>query len=55
VPRTGSLKRRQRLRKGIILVSFLLFPLAIYYLSPVLIIMAPSAGIVNGSIVVFDL
>ncbi len=55
MPRTGSLKRRQRLRKGIILVSFLLFPLTIYYLSPVLIIMAASAGIVNGSFVVFVL
>lgn len=44
---------RQRLRKFLLLLSFLLFPVTIYYLSPVLIINAGLNGIINGSFVVF--
>lgn len=46
---------RQKLRQGIILISFFLFPATFYYLSPVLIVEAASYGIVNGSFVVFGL
>jgi ferredoxin-type protein NapH len=49
------MKTRQKLRKGIILVSFFLFPALFYYLSPVLIIEASSQGIINGSFIVFIL
>lgn len=45
--------KRQRLRKFLLLLSFLLFPVTIYYLSPVLIINAGLNGIINGSFVVF--
>ncbi len=34
--------KRQRLRKFLLLLSFLLFPVTIYYLSPVLIINASN-------------
>ncbi len=51
----NEMKKRQKIRKGIILVSFFLFPAIFYYLSPVLIIQASSAGIVNGSFVLFSL
>ena len=49
------LKRRQKIRKGLILFSFFLFPATFYYLSPVLILQASSRGIVNGSFVIFTL
>lgn len=45
--------KRQQVRKGIILFSFFLFPALYYYLSPVLIIQASYAGIINGSWLVF--
>lgn len=44
---------RQRLRKFLLILSFLLFPVTIYYLSPVLIINAGLNGIINGSFLVF--
>lgn len=47
------MKTRQKIRKGIILISFFLFPATFYYLSPVLIIEASSKGIINGSFVLF--
>jgi ferredoxin-type protein NapH len=46
---------RQKLRQGIILFSFFLFPATFYYLSPVLILESASYGIVNGSFIVFGL
>ena len=49
------IKTRQKLRKGIILVPFFLFPAIFYYLSPVLIIQASVKGIVNGSFIMFVL
>jgi polyferredoxin len=47
--------KRQKVRKGIILFSFFLFPATFYYLSPVLIIEASSKGIINGSFIMFSL
>ena len=44
---------RQRLRKGIILISFLLLPVTLYYFSPYLIIEGVSKGIITGSFIVF--
>lgn len=49
------MKTRQKIRKGIILFSFFLFPATFYYLSPVLIIEASSKGIINGSFILFSL
>ncbi|NLE75714.1 MAG: 4Fe-4S binding protein [Chloroflexi bacterium] len=45
----------QGLRRGLIIVSFLLFPLTIDYFSPYLIVDGASQGIVNGSLLVFAL
>ena len=47
------MKKRQKIRKGVILFSFFLFPVVFYYFSPVLIVLASSAGIINGSFVMF--
>lgn len=45
--------RRQRWRKALIFISFLFFPLTIYYFSPVLIIMGAMEGIAATSLLVF--
>lgn len=45
--------KRQKIRKALILVSFLLFPITLYYLSPYLIIKGVSEGIISGSFLVF--
>ena len=44
---------RQRIRKTLLIISFLLFPITIWYFSPYLIIMAASEHIMNGSFIVF--
>ena len=44
---------RQRIRRTMLFVSFLLFPITIWYFSPYLIIQAASEHIVNGSFIVF--
>src|SRR4030042_4707997 len=44
---------RQRLRKGIILIAFLLLPVTLYYFSPYLIVEGVSKGIITGSFIVF--
>jgi len=43
---------RQKIRKGIILAAFMLFPAIFYYFSPYLIIMGASEGVISGSFIV---
>lgn len=50
-----QLARRQRIRKTIILITFLSFPITMNYLSPYVIIDGSMQGIVNGSLVMFAL
>jgi len=45
--------KRQKVRKGILICSLLLFPITIWYFSPYLIIQAALEHIMNGSFVVF--
>ena len=47
------MKTRQKIRKGLLLFSFLLFPVIWPYGSPVLIIQASLKGIVNGTFIIF--
>lgn len=47
--------KRQKIRKGIIFISFLLFPITLYYFSPYLIIQAAFEGIIAGSFIIFTL
>lgn len=47
--------KRQRLRKALIFISFLLFPVTIYYFSPAVIIGGARQGIINGSFIMFGL
>ena len=44
---------RQRIRKTILLISLLLFPITMWYFSPYLIIGAAMEHIINGSFIVF--
>lgn len=44
---------RQKIRRTMIFISFLLFPVTIWYFSPYLIIQAASEHIMNGSFIVF--
>ncbi len=45
--------KRQTIRKTLIFISFLLFPVTMWYFSPYLIIQALSQHILNGSFWVF--
>jgi ferredoxin-type protein NapH len=47
--------RRQRIRKTIIIITFLLFPAIFYYFSPYLIIQGTLEGIITGSFIAFML
>ncbi|MGC9357108.1 MAG: 4Fe-4S binding protein, partial [Anaerolineae bacterium] len=50
-----QLPTRQRIRKGLLFLSLLLFPITLYYFSPALIIQGASEGVINGSFIVFGL
>ncbi len=45
--------KRQKIRRLLLLVSFLLFPVIFYYISPYLILNGGFSGIVTGSFIVF--
>lgn len=45
--------KRQNVRKLILILSLLLFPVTMWYMSPYLIVMGAMEGIVNGSFIVF--
>lgn len=47
--------KRQQIRKLLLIVSLLLFPITLYYFSPALIINAGLNGIINGSFMIFVL
>ncbi|MBO4927079.1 MAG: 4Fe-4S binding protein [Clostridiales bacterium] len=44
---------RQKIRRTALFISFLLFPITMWYFSPYLIIMAASQHVINGSFIVF--
>ena len=46
-------KRRQKIRRTLLPIMFLLFPIIYYYFSPYLIIVGASEGVINGSFIVF--
>lgn len=46
---------RQRIRAGLLYLSFLIFPATLYYFSPVLIIQSSAEGIINASFIAFGL
>lgn len=50
-----QLPTRQRIRKGIVLLTFLSFPITMNFLSPYVIVDSAAQGIVNGSLIMFGL
>ena len=50
-----QLPLRQRIRKALVILAFLSFPVTMNYLSPYLIIDGAMNGIVNGSLIMFGL
>ena len=46
---------RQRIRKGLVILSFLSFPITMNYLSPYVIIDGAMNGIISGSLIMFSL
>lgn len=50
-----QLPARQRIRRALLLLSLLLFPITLYYFSPALIIQGAAEGVVTGSFIVFGL
>ncbi len=50
-----QLASRQRIRKALIIISFLLFPVIMNFLSPYVIIDGASQGVITGSFIMFGL
>jgi ferredoxin-type protein NapH len=48
-----QLPARQRIRRALLVISLLLFPITLYYFSPVLIMQSASEGVINASFLVF--
>lgn len=54
VKEEGSLhKSRQMIRKVLLILSFLLIPVTIFYISPIIIMMGAAEGVVTGSMLLF--
>lgn len=49
------MKKRQKIRVLMVLISFFLFPAIFYYMSPYLIVDASISGIISGSFILFVL
>jgi polyferredoxin len=47
--------QRQQIRFGILVISLLLFPITMNYLSPYIILFGASQGVINGSLIMFGL
>jgi len=45
--------KRQKIRNATLLISFLLFPITIFYFSPFLILVGASMGLITGSFITF--
>ena len=50
-----QLPKRQRIRKGMVILAFLSFPVTMNFLSPYVIVDGAMNGMVNGSLVMFGL
>ena len=46
---------RQKIRKWLLILSFVLLPVTLVYISPVIILMGAAEGIATGSMILFIL
>jgi ferredoxin-type protein NapH len=49
----GRMKTRQKVRRAALVTSLALFPVTLYYLSPMLCLQGAAGGIITGSVLVF--
>ncbi|MFO7696382.1 MAG: 4Fe-4S binding protein [Anaerolineae bacterium] len=49
-----GVKRRQRVRRGVLILAFALFPLTFHYYSPVVILAGAAVGVATGSLLLFS-
>jgi polyferredoxin len=54
-PTTKPVSSRQSIRKWILIVSFLLIPVTIFYISPIILMMGAAEGIATGSMILLIL
>ncbi len=50
-----TIPKRQQIRMALLILSLLVFPITMNYLSPYIILYGASQGIVNGSLIMFGL
>jgi ferredoxin-type protein NapH len=50
----NSCTSRQSLRKWILIVSFVLLPVTLFYISPIIIVMGAAEGVATGSMLLFS-
>jgi ferredoxin-type protein NapH len=55
VVKVKQLPKRQRIRKALVIISFLLLPVTLYYFSPAIILGGAAMGVINASLIVFGL
>ena len=48
-----SASSRQNIRKWILVISFLLVPITIFYISPIVIMMGAAVGVATGSLLLY--
>jgi ferredoxin-type protein NapH len=50
---TPPMKNRQKIRRAALITSVALFPVTLYYMSPMLCLQGAASGILTGSVIVF--
>jgi polyferredoxin len=53
IPLQKSVPSRQNLRKWLLVISFVLLPVTLFYISPIIILMGAAEGIASGSMLLF--
>lgn len=54
-PKTKTVSSRQNIRKWILILSILLVPITIFYISPIIVMMGAEKGIASGSLLLYVL
>ena len=47
--------KRQKIRHGVIIISFTLFPIVIFFFSPYIVILGAMIGVIAGSVIMFSI
>ncbi|HEX3002373.1 MAG TPA: 4Fe-4S binding protein, partial [Methanoregula sp.] len=50
---TKTVSSRQNIRKWILILSFILIPVTIFYISPIIVMMGAGEGIASGSLFLY--